>query len=203
MAFDIGALLQPGKVAVLLSEMQRNMIGDMTNGPLGAVAKEVGIAAKILPLLDAARAHDAPVVHCLANTGPGRFGANTNARLFKQKRPAGAPPHDPAGDTPCQELYVEGDILSPRDHGLNPLADNQLEKRLRNAGIATVILAGISVNVAILNCAMELVNHGYQVIVVRDGVSGFPREYAEPVMQNTLSMFTTLASAQEIVDAWR
>ena len=202
MAFDIGALLPPGKVAVLLSEMQRNMIGDMTNAPLGQIAKDVGIAAAAVPLVKAARDRGAPVIHCLANTSPRRFGGNTNARLFKQKRPVGAPPHDPIGDTPVPELYEQGDILSPRDHGLNPMADNQLEKRLRNAGITTVIVAGISVNIAILNLCMDAVNHGYQVIVVRDAVSGYPREYAEPVLQNTLSMIATVATAQDIVAAW-
>ncbi len=202
MAFDMGPLLQPGKVAVLLSEMQRNMIGDMTDAPLGQVAKEVGIAAATLPLLKAARERGAPVVHCLAKTGPGRFGANTNARLFRQKRREGAPPHDPAGDTPCPELYAEGDVLSPREHGLNPMADNQLERRLRNYGATTLIVAGISVNVAIPNLVMDAVNAGYQVIVVRDGVSGYPREYAEPVIQNTLSMIATVATAAEIIAAW-
>ncbi|MFC3172674.1 cysteine hydrolase [Novosphingobium bradum] len=202
MAFDISPLLQPGKVAVLLSEMQRNMIGDLSDRALGQVARELGIVAAAVPLVKAARAHGAPVIHCLADTSPTRFGGNTNARLFRQKRPADAPPHDPAGDTPVQDLYEPGDVLSPRVHGLNPMADNQLEKRLRNSGITTVIIAGISTNVAIPGLAMDAVNHGYQVIVARDAVSGFPREQAEGMLNNTLAMIATLATVEDIVAAW-
>ncbi len=203
MAFDMGALLQPGKVALVLSEVQRNIIGDLTDSLLAQVAKETGVVPASAKLAKAAREHGAPVIHCLANSSPGRFGANTNARLFKSKRrDPGAPPYDPANDTPCPEVYEEGDILSKRDHGLNPMADTQLDRRLRNSGITTIIVAGVSLNVAILGLAMDAVNSGYQVIVARDAVSGYPKEYHEPVLANTLFMIATLATTDEIIAGW-
>jgi nicotinamidase-related amidase len=143
------------------------------------------------------------VIHCLADSSPDRFGANSNARLFKSKRrDPTAPPHDPANDTPCPEVYEPGDILSKRVHGLNPMADTQLERRLRNSGITTIIIAGVSLNVAILGLAMDAVNSGYQVIVASDAVSGYPKEYHEPVMANTLFMIATIATTDEIIAGW-
>lgn len=205
MAFDMSSILQPAKVAVLLSEVQRSVIGDMAKlGALADAATQAGVIPNSARLAAAARARGAPVVHCLANTGPGRFGANTNARLFAGagKRGGVAPSHDPAGDKPCPEVWLDGDVLSPRDHGLNPMADNQLDRRLRNEGITTLIIAGVSLNVALLNLAMEAVNSSYQVIVARDAVAGVPMDYAVPVMTNTLAMISTLASVDEIIAAW-
>ena len=203
MAFDIGELLRPGKVAVVLSEVQRNIIGDLTDSLLAQVAKDCGVTENSARLAKAARERGAPVVHCLANTNPGRFGGNTNARLFNAKRrdPA-APPYDPASDAPCPEVFEPGDVVSLRDHGLNPMADTQLDRRLRNAGIDTLIVTGVSLNVAILGLVIRAVDSGYQVIVARDAVSGYPKEYHEPVLANTLFMIATLATTEEIVAAW-
>jgi nicotinamidase-related amidase len=206
MAYDIGKLLEPNRVAVLLSEVQRSIIGDMARrSPLAQAATDVGVIGNSARLAEAARERGAPVVHCLANTAPGRFGANTNARLFAgatknaQERPA----HDPAGDAPCPEVWRDGDVVSMRDHGLNPMADSQLDHRLRNRGITTVVVTGVSLNLAILNLTMDAVNNSYQVVVARDAVAGFPTEYAGPVMQNTLAYICTLATTDEIIGAWR
>lgn len=205
MAFDFSPLLQAGKVAVLLSEVQRSVIGDAAGlRAIAEVASQVGVIPNSARLAKAARAHGAPVVHCLANLAPDRFGANRNARLFMGGARKGAerPPHDPAMDAPVPEVFEPGDVISMRDHGINPMADNALDRRLRNAGVTTVIVAGVSLNVAIPNLVMDAVNNSYQVIVARDAVSGFPAEYAEPMLANTLSMIATIATVDEIIEAW-
>jgi nicotinamidase-related amidase len=207
MAFDMSNLLQPGRVALLLSEVQRTIIGDLAKrGALAQAASEVGVIPNSARLAEAARRHGAPVVHCLANTDPNRFGANANARLFKGAASRSAsgegPSHDPSGDVPCPEVWRPGDVLSPRDHGLNPMADSQLDHRLRNRGITTVILAGVSLNIALVNLAMDAVNNSYQVVVARDAVAGFPLDFAEPVMRHTLAFIATIATTEEIIAAW-
>ena len=67
---------------------------------------------------------------------------------------------------------------------------------------ARVIVAGVSLNVAIPNLVMDAVNNSYQVIVARDAVSGFPAECAEPMLNNTLAIIATLATVDELVAAW-
>jgi len=205
MAFDIGKLLQPGRVALLLSEVQRSVIGDQAKlVAMAQAAKDVGVIANSARLAEATRKYGGKVVHCLASTDPKRFGANTNARLFHARRavPGEVAIHDPSIDVPCPEVWQDGDIVSLREHGLSPMADSQLDHRLRNSGITTVIITGVSLNVAILNLAMNAVNNAYQVIVARDAVAGIPLDYAGPVMANTLSPITTLATTDEIIAAW-
>lgn len=205
MSFDIGQLLEPGRVAVLLSEVQRSVIGDVARLPaIAQVARDVGVIENSARLAQCARRHGAPVVHCLANLAPDRFGANRNARLFMggSRKGGDIPAYDPAADAPVPEVFEEGDAISKRDHGLNPMADNALDRRLRNSGIETVIVAGVSLNVAIPNLVMDAVNNSYQVIVARDAVSGFPADCAEPMFANTLSLLATLATTEDIVAAW-
>jgi nicotinamidase-related amidase len=204
MAFDIANFLQPGRAALLLSEVQRSVIGDRARlEAMAAVAATAEVIPNSARLAAAARANGGTVVHCLASLDPERFGRNTNARLFMaSKRGGSAPPYDPACDVPCPEVWQEGDVLSLRHHGLNPMADSQLDHRLRNAGIAAVVIAGVSLNVAIPNLAMDAVNNGYQVIIARDAVAGFPADYAEPMLAHTLATIATLATTDDIAAAW-
>jgi nicotinamidase-related amidase len=206
MAIELAPLLQPGRVALLLSEVQRGIIGDLAAGrPLAGAAQDAGVIPQSVRLAEAARARVAPVVHCLANTSPGRFGAGKNCRLYTGigRSPAQErPPHDPAADTPCPEVWRAGDVLSSRDQGLTPMADSQLDRRLRNCGVTTVILAGVSLNVALIGLAIEAVNCNYQVILARDAVAGFPADYALPVIRNTFAFITTLASVDDIIASW-
>jgi isochorismate hydrolase len=46
------------------------------------------------------------------------------------------------------------------------------------------------------------VNRAYQVILPADAVAGFPEEYCQEVMKNTLSMLATIAPTDEILKAW-
>ena len=73
-----------------------------------------------------------------------------------------------------------------RTHGVGPMTGTDLDSVLRNLGIKTIVGVGVSVNVAITNFAMDAVNRGYQFVLPRDAVSGYPREYAESVIDNTL-----------------
>ena len=47
------------------------------------------------------------------------------------------------------------------------------------------------------------VNASYQVVIPRDGVAGFPKEYAEAVFANTLGAIATLVQADDVIAAWQ
>jgi nicotinamidase-related amidase len=61
---------------------------------------------------------------------------------------------------------------------------------------------GVSLNVAIPNLVFDAVNRSYQVVLVSDAVAGVPQEYGVQMMEHTLSLVCTVASSEEIVDAW-
>mgnify|MGYP001945783958 CR=1 FL=1 len=73
---------------------------------------------------------------------------------------------------------------------------------LRNLGVSTLVITGVSVNVAVTNLVMDAVNHGYQVVVPRDAVCGIPAAYADAVIDNTLALLATVTTVDELIGAW-
>ena len=72
----------------------------------------------------------------------------------------------------------------------------------RVIGITSVVVVGVSLNVGIPNTCMDLMNHGFEVIVPRDAVAGTPEEYGEQVIQHTLKVIATVTTSEAILEAW-
>jgi len=77
-----------------------------------------------------------------------------------------------------------------------------LDAVLRNLGARTVVGVGVSVNVGMTNFAMDAVNAGYQFVLPRDAVAGIPEDYAEAVIEHTLSLLATVTTVDEIRACW-
>ena len=67
---------------------------------------------------------------------------------------------------------------------------------------STIVGIGVSVNVGMLDFAMDAVNAGYQMVLPRDAVAGVPADYAQAVLDNTLSLIATLPSTADVLAAW-
>jgi nicotinamidase-related amidase len=144
------------------------------------------------------------VIHCLIVRRPDGRGSNSNARLFAAAKsiPTDLTPGS-AGASVLPEFGPEpSDLILTRLHGAGPMTGTDLDSVLRNLGVRTIVGVGVSVNVAITNFTMDAVNRGYQFVLPRDAVSGFPREYAETVIDNTLSLLATVTTTGAVVDAW-
>lgn len=199
----LAALLDPGQAAVVTSELQNGVVGPGAALPqLAAAAKDAVAAAA--RLVRAARGAGVPVVHCVAGRRPDGRGSNDNARLF-----AGVRRLEPAMllDTPATEVVdevgvVAGDLVMRRLHGLGPMGGTDLDPVLRNLGVRTIVVAGVSVNVAVTNLVMDAVNRGYRVVLARDAVAGVPEDYAESVVEHTLSLLATVVTVADIAGAW-
>jgi len=154
MAFSIEPLLQPGKVAFVLCEVQPGVIGpDGPWRPLVEAVEKVGLIANAARIAEAARARGAPVIHCTAAGLAGGFGQNRNSVL-------------------------------------------------RNEGVTTLIISGVSLCFAMLNLTFDAANRAYQVIIPRDAAAGFPEAYAADVLENTLSMLATVTTTDALIEAW-
>lgn len=204
--FDLATVLSPGHTALLIQEGQRGVIGDESALPdLARAARETGTIDRIAELAVAARAAGVVVIHATAENLPGGFGVNDNARLFAGARRNGA--LNAPGSTsvaPLPELGPEpGDVVLPRYHGLSPMTGGPLDSLLRNERITTLVVTGVSLNVAIPNVVFDAVNRSYQVVVPADAVVGFPAEYGEHVLRNTLALVASVVPTARVVEAWR
>ena len=203
MALDLRALVDPAHTVLVTQEIQRGVVGDQSALPdLAAAARPV--LPRIARLVLAARRRGVPVVHCTAERRPDGRGANTNARIFQYMARAETKllPGSPAAEI-VKEVPVEAsDLVLARLHGLSPFQGTELDFVLRNLGARTLVGVGVSVNVAITNLAFDAVNSGYQVVIPRDAVAGWPQEYVEMVFQNTLGAIATLVTSADLERAW-
>lgn len=205
MAVDLAELVSTWRTAVVTSEIQNGVIGERAALPeLAAAARETMLPA-VVRLVTAARRADVDVVHATYARRPDGKGSNTNARLFgaMAKSPVKLLPGSEAAEVVPEVGVHPTDIVLTRGHGLNPMAGTDLDAVLRNLGVTTVVVAGVSVNVAITNLVMDAVNLGYHVVLPRDAVCGVPTEYADAVVDNTLSLLATLTTVDELAAIWK
>ncbi len=205
MSPDLGELVAAEHTALVLQEAQSGIIGPESSLPdLAQSVAQSGMVARLVRVASAARAGGVRVVHCTAENLPGEFGANRNARLFVMARRAGADnvPGSPAV-APLPELGPEaGDVVLPRYHGLSPMTGAPLDSLLRNEGVTTVVVAGVSLNVAIPNLVFDAVNRSYQVVVPTDAVAAVPVEYGSQILRHSIGLVATLVSTDDLVAAW-
>jgi nicotinamidase-related amidase len=206
MAVDLADLVAPAHTAVVTSEVQRGVIGDSSALPeLATAAKEANLIPNVAKLVRAARAAGVRVVHATAFHRGDGLGGNTNARLFAavKRSTVGLLEGTPATEV-VPEIGVEpSDLVLSRVHGLGPMGGTDLDPVLRNMGVSTIVAVGVSVNIAIQNLAFDAVNNGYQVVIPRDAVAGVPAEYADAVLDNTLSLVATLTATGDLVRIWK
>jgi nicotinamidase-related amidase len=200
----LSELLDPTTTALVTQECQGGVIGPQAGLPMLADEARREAVPNIARLLSAARVARATVVHCLIHRRPDGRGSNTNARLFAAGKSFSADlTPDSAGGSVLPEFGPEpDDLVLTRTHGVGPMTGTDLDSVLRNLGIKTIVGVGVSVNVAITNFTMDAVNRGYQFVLPRDAVSGFPREYAEAVIDNTLSLLATVTTTDAVVETW-
>ena len=206
----LAGLLIPEATAVLTMELQNGVVG--AGALMKALVDEVervGVRTTAGRLCTAARERGIQVVHCVAENRPDGRGATDNCKVFamnnRLRRETGSTPIDQGtvGVKLVAELGPdERDIVVPRIHGLTPFTQTSLDQILRNMSIRTLVVTGVSVNMGIFGTVMSAVDLGYNVIIVRDGVCGVPREYSDAVLENSLSLLATIASADDVIAAW-
>ena len=198
-------LVAPGKAAILTMEMQRGVIGDLSSiRPLADLVASEGIPARTGGLLEVARRLDVPVVHCRAGFRRDRRGSYDNVPMVNAllENPDYLVMGEPSTEVIPELGPAETDLDSARLHGMSPFIGTSLDPTLRSMGIETVVAVGVSLNVGILGMTIEAINHGYHVVLVTDCVTGYPPEYAEQVLQNSLARITTQATAEELQKLW-
>lgn len=198
-------LLAKGRAALVLTEVQPSVIGPAAPWPpLTEAANRKNLVGNVARLARAARATGAPVFHCTADSLPGGFGASRNTRLTGSARKLNAADNagDRGGVLPYPEIWEDGDILMPRFNGLSCMHGTALDQVLRNEGITTVVLCGVSLAFGVLSTSIDVVDRGYQLVIPHDAAAGFPEDYAQAVLDNTLMMIANLTTTDAAIDAW-
>jgi len=206
MPFDVRPLVVPATTALLTNEVQPSTVGGGPPGSLGEAGALV--LPNIVRLAGAARAAGVPVVHCVKVFRRDSLARNRNVMLYRLRGQV------PGDEVAPDSRPVEGSVVAPalgpderdlvmtRLHGMGAASDTGVVPVLRNLGVTTVVVVGVSINIGVTNTVMELVNQAFEVVLPRDAVAGTPTEYGEQVIRHTLGLLATVTTTDELVDAW-
>ena len=212
MPLDISELVDPRRTALLVNEMQTNVVGPDVGGPLAASGRAVVPAIALL--VDAARRSGVPVLQCLKVFRRDGLGRNRNIVLYHRRDAArGSSSADAGPVTPdsrpapgtavLPELGPdERDLVVTRLHGMSSVSDTGVDPLLRTLGVSTVVVTGVSVNIGVMNVTMDLANRGFDVVIPRDAVAGTPDSYTALAIDNSLRFLATITTTADLLDAW-
>jgi nicotinamidase-related amidase len=201
---ELAELAAPEHTAIVTQECQGAVIGP--NAGLAALAEEARRVAlpNITRLLPAARAAGVRVVHCLVQRRPDGLGSNHNAKIFAIGRGEVDIAPGTSGAAVLPELGPEPtDLVLSRWHGVGPMGGTDLDAVLRNLEVSTIVVVGVSLNIAIPNVVMDAVNAAYRVILPNDAVAGIPAEYGAAMIANTLSLLATITTTDDLLQLWK
>jgi nicotinamidase-related amidase len=192
----------PQFAALVISECQLGSLdpaASVTPG-LAAQAAERGIVARIAGLASAFRAAGLPVVHCHIAHRPDLAGVRPNSLLGAlaiKNRTLIAGTRD---SLPPPELAPHpGDHVSSRAAGLTAFYGTDLDAALRLRNVETIVLTGVSTDVAIPGLALEAVNRGYYVRIPADCVAGTADRSHEFMMGGLLPAIARITDADAVL----
>jgi len=136
MALDLAKLVAPAHTALVTQELQRGVMGDLSQLPdLARNAQRV--LPKIAKLVETARAAGVTVIHCVAEQRADGRGGNKNARIFQYmaKTPVRLIRGSEAAAIVPEIAVHDSDLVLSRLHGLSPFQGTELDFVLRNLGV--------------------------------------------------------------------
>ncbi|MDQ1430539.1 MAG: hypothetical protein QOF40_1141 [Actinomycetota bacterium] len=202
---QLSELVVPATTVVLTQECQKGVIGDLSLLPaLTESARATGMIDNVGRIVKTGRAAGCGVLHCIAATRADRRGASMNAPLFAgtAKAPVTLLPGSEATELVDGIEAADSDLFSTRIGGLSPVNGTDAPTLLRNLGAETVVITGVSTNVAIPNATFDCVNAGFNVVIARDAITGHPADYTDVIIKNTLSLVAKICTTDELVEIW-
>ncbi len=204
---QLAELIEPRHTAVLVSEMQRAIVGDLVSPTMSALSDGVaasGIVEKLAELLDAARHAEAKVIHATLQSRRDRAGVRIDPPLMAVTMRD--PDHLLVGSDQAQILPElgphDGDIVAARIHGMSAFTGTDLDAILRSLDITTLIIGGVSLNEAIIGASIEAVNLGYRVVIPRDAALGMPPSFGEDMLKYAFALLGKVVTTQDIIEVW-
>ena len=199
-------VLPVDRAALCLVEMQNDIVHESNIGERGlggVLAKQVekrGIVAKLVSLTAAARARGVPVLYINFCGKPGFPRPNTRLHRVSGSKPRlvegtwGVKVHEALTPEP-QDFVLE------RTVGVDGSYGTQLYPVLRMLKRSTMLMTGISTNIAIESIVRASVNRGFDMVVVEDCCASYPQEWHDWTVANILPLLSIVTSSATVLRA--
>lgn len=188
--------------ALLISECQNAITNaKYRSTPLVEQVSARGIVPRINRLAAGFRSAGYPVIHCTIAAQPRFEGFVVNCVLAARVKAEGAlvtgtPEAQVHDDIPL----LDGDIVNERSHGMAPFSGTSLDAILRGHGVQTVVLAGVSTNVALPGAATEAVARAYNVVLAEDCTAGGTAETHAMQIAMHLPLLAAISHSDAILE---
>jgi nicotinamidase-related amidase len=202
MPLDLSPFLDPSTTAVLALEVQENLLVPEQAMIPGVArhAEAIGLVDRLARLYGSARRVGAQMLYVIDDRRTDGLGQTDNLMIGRSvKDRSGTFAH---GDIVAPLAPQARDIVIRREHGMTGFYTTPLHAYLTNLGITTLIVTGVSANIAVNGTAIEAMNHGYRVIVPSDAIAGDPPEYVEWLLRYTVRNVALVAPTAQILDHW-
>ncbi len=193
---------EPRTTALLFVECQRGVVGDLSVLP--ALAEAARPAVAVMGRLAAgARAAGVQVAHLTYLPLAGGRSASQRSRLVRATSATAAW----SDGHPALEVLTEigvgpDDLVLPRHQGISPVHRTEVLSILRNMGMAEIVVAGVSTNLAIPAVVVGAADEDFAVTVATDACVGTPPEHHASMLRHSLAFVARLATADELVAEW-
>ncbi|MGE0880874.1 MAG: isochorismatase family cysteine hydrolase [Acidimicrobiia bacterium] len=158
MAIDLPPLIAPATTAVVALEVQENLLlpeSAMIPG-LAAHAHSIGLVDRLAGLYDAARRVGAPVVYVTDERRRDGVGAPRTSMVARSI--TGERKHPGHGPIVKELTPRPTDVWLKREQGMTGFFSTPLDAYLRNLGVTTIVVTGVSANIAVLGTSIEAMN---------------------------------------------
>lgn len=193
-----------GKTALIVNEMQTGVV-DPAHSSYQGVANQVverRIVPKIVRLAEAFRAAGLPVFHAPVIHRPDMRDIKPNSLInaLTLKKRTMTEGSEEAGYVKALHP-VEGDFEIVRTSGLIVMCATQLDALLRRMEIETIVLTGVSTNVAMAGNAIVSSELGYHVVIPEDCIAGSDPDTHKILVENQLRMVARIVSSNDVLAA--
>ncbi|MBM7368826.1 cysteine hydrolase [Gordonia hydrophobica] len=188
--------------ALVISECQQGLLHPPAGAfsALSTQAADRDIVGRTAQLARTFRARSLPVVHCVIAHRPDQMGMLPNSYLGKLAiRDHLMIEGSPDVAIPAELGPEPTDLVSTRATGLTAFYGTNLDAMLRLQRVQTLVLAGISTDVALPGLALEAVNRGYDVVLAEDCTAGSSAGGHDFMVKNMLGMLTRVMPAAEVI----
>ncbi|MEE2030846.1 MULTISPECIES: cysteine hydrolase family protein [Rhodococcus] len=188
--------------ALVISECQRGIL-DPTSSVSSGLAREAAersIVSRTASLARQFRDRGLPVVHCIIEHRADQRGMLPNSYLGTMAlRTRSLIAGTPDVEIPSELGPEPDDIVSSRATGITAFYGTDLDAMLRLEGVRTIVLAGVSTNVAIPGLASEAVNRGYHVVLAEDCTAGTSPQAHAAMLENLIGALARIMPSDDIV----
>jgi nicotinamidase-related amidase len=200
----IKSLANGQKPALIINEVQVGLLDPERSifPALAEIAAERNIVAHIAELIAVFRAKGHPIFYTPATNRADMADKKINTLISAlSAKVRNMVEGSPDVEHPPEIAPTADDFIVQRGAGLIAFHGTSLDLTLRRMGVETVVITGISTNVAITGMTMAAVENGYHAVIPEDCIAAADREAHRVIVEHQLRMLATITSKDDVIAA--